>query len=681
MAFENRVKLAGSDKAAPRDAKKSGKVAKDAQINVSVLVRRGAEGPADTKDLEIVEKFAHTAHLTVIDSSARKRRVILTGRANDISKAFGTKLNRYKSKETGETFRGRSGALTIPEELHDVVVAVLGIDNRPVAQPHFRKKKAAQAQATSFTPIEVATLYGFPKGVFGSGQTVAIIELGGGYRTADLTTYFGGLGVPVPNVTAVSVDGGKNTPGGDADGEVMLDIEVVGAIAYQANIAVYFAPNTDKGFVDAITDAVHDATRKPSVISISWGAAESSWTDQARAAMNSALEDAAAFGVTVTVASGDNGSTDGETDGKLHVDFPASSPYVLACGGTTLYGSGSKISSEIVWNETVRKGGATGGGISGTFALPAYQSSANVPKEPATGFAGRGVPDIAGNADPSTGYKVRVNGKDQVIGGTSAVAPLWAALIALLNQKLGKPVGFLTPKLYPLQPATFRDITTGNNDDGGHGNYIARTGWDACTGLGTPNGTALLSALSTKAPTASTDSKSKANGKKARPSVSGERAVIAGSAAKPAIVGTWASADPDQKIDASIVLRRPPQASGLGEEILSGGFATASQQSIEQAVAADPEDVVAVRNFLNQQGLAVTGEMAAARTLQIEGSVGQMTAAFDVTFGLVKDASGSSFLTYKGSISIPAALKDIVVAVLGLDQRPVAQRRHASQSQ
>ena len=215
----------------------------------------------------------------------------------------------------------------------------------------------------NITPPQVAALYNFPSGVTGAGQTTAIIELGGGYSTADLQTYFGNLGVTEPNITAVSVDGGTNSPGSDADAEVMLDIQVAGSIAPGANIAVYFAPNTDQGFVDAITDAVHDTARKPSVISISWGAAEDSWTQQSQAAMNSALQDAATLGVTVTAAAGDNGSTDGVGDGSLHVDFPASSPYVLGCGGTTLQGSGSTISSEVVWNEIANNEGATGGGV------------------------------------------------------------------------------------------------------------------------------------------------------------------------------------------------------------------------------------------------------------------------------------------------------------------------------
>ncbi|MBV8865919.1 MAG: S53 family peptidase [Acidobacteriaceae bacterium] len=211
--------------------------------------------------------------------------------------------------------------------------------------------------------------------------------------------------------------------------------------------------------------------------------------------MNAALQDAATLGVTVTVAAGDNGSSDGDSDGKLHVDFPASSPYALACGGTTLNGTGSTISSETVWNETANNEGATGGGVSTVFAVPSYQSSSSVPVQPQTNFAGRGVPDVAGDADPSTGYQVLVSGQSIVVGGTSAVAPLWAALVALFNQQLGTPVGFLNPKLYPLGESVFRDITSGNNDDSGLGYYSAGPGWDACTGLGSPNGTALLNAL------------------------------------------------------------------------------------------------------------------------------------------------------------------------------------------
>jgi kumamolisin len=270
----------------------------------------------------------------------------------------------------------------------------------------------------------------------------------------------------------------------------MLDIEVAGAVAHGANIVVYFAPNTDQGFVDAITTAAHDTVNKPWIISISWGGPEDSWTPQAADAMLQAVTDAAAVGVTVTAAAGDNGSDDGVGDGKSHVDLPACLPPVLACGGTRLNTSHGAITSEVVWNETANNEGATGGGVSNTFPLPSYQASAGVPKQIDTAFVGRGVPDVSGDADPVTGYQVRVDGRNTVIGGTSAVAPLWAGLIALFNQSLGHPVGFAQPALYQIGTSAFRDITSGNN-----GKYSAGPGWDPCTGLGSPNGTALLHAL------------------------------------------------------------------------------------------------------------------------------------------------------------------------------------------
>jgi kumamolisin len=350
----------------------------------------------------------------------------------------------------------------------------------------------AAQPAGSLSPVQVGKLYHFPTNVTGAGQTIAIIELGGGYRTTDLKTYFKGEGVKQPVVKSVSVDGGVNNPGADqnADGEVMLDIEVAGSVAPGANIVVYFAPNTDQGFVDAITTAAHDTVNKPSVISISWGGPEDSWTQQAADAMLQGVTDAAAMGVTVTAAAGDNGSDDGVGDGKLHVDLPAVLPPVLGCGGTRLNTSRGAITSEVVWNEQANNEGATGGGVSTIFPIPSYQASAKVPKQPETQFAGRGVPDVSGNADPVTGYQVRVDGKNLVIGGTSAVAPLWAGLIALCNQARGRPLGFVQPTLYQIGSSAFRDITSGNN-----GYYSASTGWDACTGLGSPNGTALVNAL------------------------------------------------------------------------------------------------------------------------------------------------------------------------------------------
>jgi kumamolisin len=265
-------------------------------------------------------------------------------------------------------------------------------------------------------------------------------------------------------------------------------------VAPGAKIVVYFAPNTDQGFIDAIGTAVHDSANNPSVISISWGGPESSWTAQSMSALDAACQSAAALGITITVAAGDNGSSDGATGNN--VDFPASSPHVLGCGGTKLTGSGSTITSEVVWNELASNEGATGGGVSNVFPLPSWQANANVPA-PSVSTGGRGVPDVAGDADPVTGYQVRVDSESLVIGGTSAVAPLWAGLIALSNQQNGKSAGFIQPQIYAANASSaFNDIVSGNN-----GAFSAGPGWDACTGLGSPIGVNLIALLGGSTPT------------------------------------------------------------------------------------------------------------------------------------------------------------------------------------
>jgi kumamolisin len=442
---------------------------------------------ADETDAAAVKSFANQHGLKVVEENLARRTIRLSGTVAQFEAAFGVTLQTFEYGE-GKTYRGRTGPILVPDDLPDI--KVLGLDNRPQAMPHFRLRSAGTAVApraagASMTPPQVASLYGFPTGN-ANGQCIAIIELGGGFEQADIQEYFSGLNVAVPSVTAVSVDGGSNAPTGDPngpDGEVMLDIEVAGSVAPGAALAVYFTPNTDAGFLDAITTAVHDTTNKPSVISISWGSAEVNWTAQAMQAMDSAFQDATMLGVTVTVASGDNGSSDGVSDGQNHVDFPASSSYALGCGGTNLSGANGAISSEVTWNELANNEGASGGGVSTVFPLPSWQQNLQVTDGQGNQSAlqARGVPDVSGDADPQTGYTVRIDGTDTVIGGTSAVAPLWAGLVALINAKCG-PVGFINPKLYS-NPTSCRDVTSGNNP-----NFSAVAGWDACTGLGSPNG-------------------------------------------------------------------------------------------------------------------------------------------------------------------------------------------------
>jgi kumamolisin len=458
---------------------------------------------ASDEDLDAVADFARKTGMAVVERRPAARSIVLSGTAAQVGAAFQTTIERVE--HAAGISRRRTAPVHLPSELGGIVEGVFGIEDTPIARPYYRfstpplQAVEERAAATAFTPPDIARLYDFPQGLDGSGQCIAIIELGGGYRTPDLNAYFRSLNLATPQVTAVSVDGGRNSPSlpWSADAEVMLDIEIAGAVAPGAAIAVYFAPNSEQGFVDAISAAVHDSVNKPSVISISWGAPEADWSEQGLQAMDQAFQAAAALGVTVCCAAGDAGSSDqnpqnGTPDGLAHADFPASSPYVLACGGTRLSANGGAIGSETVWNDDPQTS-ATGGGVSDVFDLPAWQDSAGVPRSSNAGArVGRGLPDVAGNASPATGYRVRVDFLNFVVGGTSAVSPLWAGLVARFNQRLETPVGWLNPQLYGLVAGTgsFRDITSGNNSA-----YAAAPGWDPCTGWGSPIGSRLLEAL------------------------------------------------------------------------------------------------------------------------------------------------------------------------------------------
>ena len=535
VSGQARAVLPGSEKATALDAVRLKATPPKTKITVSVIVKRKeplkiklqggqANGPvrvsrahfkkhhaADPTAIKLVRAFAREFHLKVEPdpTSAARRTVQLTGAAADMQKAFGVVLEQ--KTVNGAEYRVREGAIHLPASLTGVVEAVLGLDNRPQVQPHFRVHAASAAAPSSYTPPQVAQAYKFPVKASGAGQTIGILEFGGGYRQADLTAYFKTLGIPAPGITAVSVNGGKNNPSkaSGPDGEVMLDIEVAASVAPGAKVAVYFAPNTSRGFIDAVTTAVHDAANKPTVISISWGGPESTWSLQTMKALDAACQSAAALGITITAAAGDNGSTDG---GKgNNVDFPASSPHVLACGGTKLNANGTTIISEVVWNELANKEGATGGGVSNVFALPVWQANAHVPA-PSVSTGGRGVPDVSGDADPTTGYTIRVDGQTTVIGGTSAVAPLWAGLIAVANQQLGVQVGFIQPAIYAAKAASaFNDITQGNN-----GAFLAGPGWDACTGLGSPIASKLIPLLAPAKASAKRRKPVKKSGKAAR---------------------------------------------------------------------------------------------------------------------------------------------------------------------
>ncbi len=518
MASSSTVELKGSHRAPPTQAAYLSDLADDEIVTASVYLNR-KEDPASLSSLDqldqrraalhehrrtqyagevkLVLDFARDNGLEAVSVEPEKRLIRLSGPARKIEAAFHTRLAHYEHVD-GHQFRARAGTLSLPADVAGVVESVLGLDTRAVARHHLVRANAAQAAAAGYEPNQVGAFYGFPTDVTGKGECIALVELGGGFNASDNMAAFGAMKLPTPTVVAVPVDGGTNapSPGNDADTEVALDIQVAGGVAPGAKIAVYFSPNTDAGFTDAISSATHDTANNPSVISISWGGPENQWTAQAVQSMNSALQDAASVGISVFVASGDSLATDGVGDGVAHVDFPASSVWAIGCGGTQITVANGAITAETVWNDG---NSGTGGGISDLFAVPSFQSGVTLPPSVNGGRKGRGVPDIAGNAAPGSGYRVVSDGQTGVVGGTSAVAPLWAGLTALLNQKTGKPVGFFLARLYAAKSGT-REITTGNNRPAGSTiGYDSGPGWNACTGLGVPVGSALETLLTSPA--------------------------------------------------------------------------------------------------------------------------------------------------------------------------------------
>jgi kumamolisin len=371
-----------------------------------------------------------------------------------------------------------------------------------------RLNAAAQSRPW-FIPTELAAIYNFPN-ANAQNQCIGLLEFGGGVEQSDVAAYFQKIGVPAPNIQIVAVDGVSTDPAADPDstGEVMLDIDVAGAMAGGAKIAVYFSTFDEKGFIDCLSAVINDAANNPGVVSISWGWDENQpfnntvlWSPAAIDHVNHSLLAAAQLGITVCVSTGDDGSEAQVKDGHAHVNFPATSPYVLAVGGTTLHArksaKGQTAITEVVWNDG--PGSGTGGGVSDITPVPGYQEG-KVPRSINPGnFAGRAIPDVAADADPNTGYLVMSGGQLGIVGGTSASAPLWGSLITRINALLGARVGNFNALLYnKIGPAgVLRDITSGNNDTDGllNGRFPAGPGWDACTGWGVPDGAKLLNAL------------------------------------------------------------------------------------------------------------------------------------------------------------------------------------------
>jgi kumamolisin len=483
----------------------------------AVMSREAAAtyGASDT-DIDTVVKSFTSHGLTVVSKNSAMRSVVLSGPVERMEAVFNTHLFRVKHGD--HQYRGRVGDLSIPKELEGVVQGVFGLDTRPMIRSRRSHLQAAPSsqlpppdQRPWFLPQELAAAYNFA-GTDASGKTVGVIELGGRYVSSDLTQFAQVSGLKsTPKVTVINVEklasADSNDP--DAIGEVMLDIEVLAGACPGADIAVYFSNFTEKGWVDVIDQALNDTKNNPCVLSISYGLAEGAdiWTQQAMDAVNDSMKEAAARGIPVCVAAGDDGSDDQVGDGLAHVNFPASSPFVLSIGGTALIRDANGF-GEQVWfdGDGLRKdqGGSTGGGVSAVFQRPVWQSSIDIPSVNPNGMAGRIIPDVSANAAGSTGYFVIVQGQPQISGGTSAATPLWAALLVRLI-KANVPVGYVTPLFYQtVQGSAGKtigamgcdDIKVGNNDTAAAGGYSARAGYDAVTGWGSPKGTALAEALS-----------------------------------------------------------------------------------------------------------------------------------------------------------------------------------------
>jgi kumamolisin len=363
--------------------------------------------------------------------------------------------------------------------------------------------------SSTMTVPQLAKLYDFPAGLDGTGQKVGILEFGGIYRKEDLRAYLADLDASgqstkqtstttLPSVRTVEVGGAKQALDG-AQGEVSLDVEIIAALCPNAEISLYFSSFTTQGWVAAIRAATSDPAHTPSVLLVDWGLGEGqdTWTKDGMEQVNEALHAAADSGVTIVAASGEDGAGGALTDGQPHVLFPASSPWVLSVGGTTLGPNG--VATEKPWNQGVRSGGggSTGGGVSQIFPLPAWQAVAHIPPRPG-GFIGRGVPDVAAAA--SYDYQLVIDGRRQANGGTSASAALWAGLITLLNQGLGRNIGYFNPELYSdVGPAgVLHNVIGGDNGAGKVKGYQCVAGWNPCTGWGSPDGVKLLEHLRAK---------------------------------------------------------------------------------------------------------------------------------------------------------------------------------------
>ena len=538
----NYCPLLGSERRPGPGAKLLGRAKGTETLTVTIVLRRRPDGPpvpdhsyylatapsqrrrlskedfakkygADQADIDKVTDFAKTQSLTVVEADAARRTVVLSGTVSQFNKAFVVELGQYEHEVAGgrgegprtETYRGRDGFIHVPAALSEIIVGIFGLDDRRIT-----KRNSGDPPGTAPIPVkEVTKLYDFPSNL-AAGQSIAIFSEGG-YLPSDISANFSGS---PPVVVDVPVDAPNL---GFPDGETTQDIFIAGSAAPGATIAVYFTTYSQQGWVDLMARVIHPDASDPvcSVLSSSFYVSNGDDAPTLLAegvsigwltAVSQAFEDAAIQGVTVCIASGDTGAQSKVGDGRAHVQYPASDPWVLSVGGTTVGDISGLSFDEYAWNDSFTFGGftgfgASGGGVSDLFPQPAYQVDARVPPSVNDNHRGRGVPDVSANASPSSGYPIILGGAPSLFpaNGTSASAPLWAGLIAVVNAALDENVGFVNPVLYALGSSVFRDIVAEpgatDNSFAGVKGYPVVPGWDACTGWGSPKGTALLRGL------------------------------------------------------------------------------------------------------------------------------------------------------------------------------------------
>jgi kumamolisin len=550
---KHHARLAGSELKLSHGIRHLGPADANEAVTVTIVVRRRASGSplpdhdyflrtpparrrrlptdqfaarygAELDDLRRVSDFVTASGLRVLETHPARRSVKATGTVAQMNAAFGVTLGRYERttvrRRGGQphavTYRAYEGFIHVPAELTEVIVGVFGLDNQPIS-----KRNSNDPPGTAPIPTTTITsLYDFPTNA-ATGQTIGIVSLGG-YDTSDVNAPF----ATPPTITPIDIDGASNLGAGFDSGETTQDICIAALAAPGAAIAVYFIPDSSLGWVDMVQRIVHPDPGDPvcSVFSSSFyisdgddleTLANESISVAFVDVVSAAFHDAAIQGVTVCIAAGDTGANSKvganpgawglgfPGDGKAHVQYPGSDPWVLCVGGTTIGSISGTSFDEYVWNDppsNPQAWGTTGGGVSAFFDQPSYQAAAGVPVSINDGHIGRGTPDVAANASANSGYfGLTYEGNPFVGNGTSASSPLWAGLIAIINAALLENVGFVNPAIYALGSSVFRDIDPPpgptNNSNAGIPGYTAGPGWDACTGWGSPRGTALLAGL------------------------------------------------------------------------------------------------------------------------------------------------------------------------------------------